>query len=346
MLVDDNGNHGEEHSQQGGKGQRFGKRFTDSVLIGDAAQRRGENNDRKTNQPHLRQMQRQRGNQPHADKRLDNQLHGVLTGALLAALVVVFAQDLTHRLRQRFAIAKRFGFLHENAGEDAADKDRHAHGRDAQQEIAEAPARRVRDNQVLRLTDHRHHAAKRSADARVHHQTAQKRAKALKRGAAFVVKLGIIYQLLALITIRRDAMVDTVKAHRHANHYSNDRQRVEKRGKKRRRKAECQREQGFGANAQQQAGENEQQQLLHKINARHHKNQQQHDGEVICHFFAHVFGAGHPDKQCLDGQQPAGQQRVALQRHRQREDKLNDQQPAGGEGAYPENQRIKNQKAK
>ncbi|MNT40624.1 hypothetical protein D3C72_1769490 [compost metagenome] len=60
--------------------------------------------------------------------------------------------------------------------------------------------------------------------------------------------------------------------------------------------------------------------------------------------FAHPVGAGHADQYRLNGQQAARQQGIALQRHRQREDKFDDQQPTRDEGVdQEENQRIDQQ---
>ncbi|VEA74018.1 Uncharacterised protein [Serratia rubidaea] len=140
-------------------------------------------------------------------------------------------------------------------------------------------------------------------------------------------------------------MVDRVKPAGDADHHGDDRQGVKKRREHRRRQTERQRQQHLGADIQQQLGKHEQQQLLHKVDAGHHKDQQQQHFEIIGDFFTDVRRAGHADGDRLQRQQAAGLQRVALKRHRQGEDKFRHQQPAGGEGAYQEkDQRINRQK--
>ena len=135
-------------------------------------------------------------------------------------------------------------------------------------------------------------------------------------------------------------MIDTVEAYRDADDYGDNRQGIEKCRQERSGETEGQRQQSFATNGQQQAGKDEQQQLFHKVDARHHKNQQQQDFQIGGDLVAHVFGGGHADKYGLDGQQPAGNQRVAFQRHGQREDKLHHQQPSGDKRIDQKDQRV------
>ncbi|MNI86136.1 hypothetical protein D3C73_1432000 [compost metagenome] len=58
------------------------------------------------------------------------------------------------------------------------------------------------------------------------------------------------------------------------------------------------------------------------------------------------LGRGHLQQQCLDQQQAARHQRVALERHGQGEDEFQHQQPTGGYRADgPQHQGIEQQKA-
>ena len=61
-------------------------------------------------------MQRQRSHQPDANNRLDNQTDFILTGTLVAALIVKLLQHFADFLRQRFAVAKPTQLLYQQAG--------------------------------------------------------------------------------------------------------------------------------------------------------------------------------------------------------------------------------------
>ena len=131
MLIDNHRHHREENGQQSGERQRFGKGFTDRVLVGDTRKGGGEDNHRQPNQPHFRQMQRQRQHQPNADNPLNDKPHGFLLRALLAAALVVVVEDFSHRIGQFGAVAEGFAFLQQETGENAAEKYRNGHRRHA-----------------------------------------------------------------------------------------------------------------------------------------------------------------------------------------------------------------------
>lgn len=89
---------------------------------------------------------------------------------------------------------------------------------------------------------------------------------------------------------------------------------------------------GSWSGSDQQLGKHIEQQLLHEIDAGHHEDQQQQYLDIGHQFMLDLLGRGHADQHGFDGQQAAGLQRIALERHGQREDELDDQQPAGDEG--------------
>ncbi|MNN56967.1 hypothetical protein D3C81_1719280 [compost metagenome] len=104
-------------------------------------------------------------------------------------------QHIANRAGQLGAIAEAFGFLEQHTGQQPADKDRDAHRRHAQEEFGKVPARGFRNNEVLRLADHRHHPAECRADAGVHHQAAQERTKLFQNVALRHVNLAVILQI-------------------------------------------------------------------------------------------------------------------------------------------------------
>ena len=104
-------------------------------------------------------MQCQRSHQPDADNRLDNQTNFILTGTLVATLIVKLLQHFADFLRQRFAVAKTTQLLHQQAGQQATNQNRNGHWRHAQEEIAKMPASCFSDDQVLWFAHHGHHAA-------------------------------------------------------------------------------------------------------------------------------------------------------------------------------------------
>ena len=137
------------------------------------------------------------------------------------------------------------------------------------------PARGFGDNQVLRFANHRHHAAERGADPGVHHQAAQEAAKLLQDIAIVLLDMAVVEHIVIVRPRRSDFVINTVETHGDANHDRDNGQRVEKCGKKGGSDAKRQRQQHLAADAEQQTGEDEQQQLLHEIDPRHHKHQQQ-----------------------------------------------------------------------
>ena len=138
-------------------------------------------------------------------------------------------------------------------------------------------------------------------------------------------------------------MVNTVKADGDADHHRHNRQRIQEGREESRGEAKRQREQRFRRNAQQQTGEDKQQKLLHKVDPRHHEDQQQQDFKIRRYLVFNMLRAGHSNDHGFQRQQPAGQQRIALQRHRQGKDKLGDQHPPGNEGIQQKDNGINDQ---
>ena len=59
------------------------------------------------------------------------------------------------------------------------------------------PARSFSNNQVLRFTHHRHHAAQGGPDAGMHHQAAQEGAELFQHLAVVIIDLAVIKQVIA-----------------------------------------------------------------------------------------------------------------------------------------------------
>src|SRR5471030_3423775 len=125
-------------------------------------------------------MERQRHNQPDANQRLNAKLDSFLSRTVFTVFLIELFQHLKYRLRQLYTITKPAETFDQRTDDKAADKHRHADRRHADQEIGELPACAFGDDQVLRFTDHGHHAAQRRANARMHHQAAQKGAELLE----------------------------------------------------------------------------------------------------------------------------------------------------------------------
>ena len=171
-------------------------------------------------------MERQRGDQPDADDPLCNQAQRLLARPLASALQIEFMQFLTYRLRELCSVTKEAKLLHQQTGRQTADQHRHAHRRHSQEEITEVPTRRFGNDQVLRLTHHRHHAPQSGTHPGMHHQAAQEGAKLFQYLAVMRIDMAVILQILTR-TRGGHAVINTVKPHRDAYHHRDDRQRVQ-----------------------------------------------------------------------------------------------------------------------
>jgi hypothetical protein len=128
-------------------------------------------------------------------------------------------------------------------------------------------------------------------------------------------------------------VIHGIEAHADADQYGGHGQGIEKGGQERGDEAEQERQQDLGADFQEDAGEHEQQQFLHEVDARHHEHEQQNHLEVRLGLVKHRMRIGHAEHHRLDRQQAARLQGIAAQGQGQREDEFGDQHPAGGEGA-------------
>ncbi|MNF70404.1 hypothetical protein D3C84_523130 [compost metagenome] len=180
----------------------------------------------------------------------------------------------------------------------------------------------------------------------MHQQAAQEGAElfeipVMQRWQVLVI---VEFAVLARIITRSDTVIHRVKPHGGTDDHGGHGQGIEKSREERRKKAEHQRQHGFGANAEQQARKQKQQQVFHEVDAGHHEHQQQNHREVVQQFVIQRLGRGHLQQQRFDQQQAARHQRIALERHGQGEDELQHQQPTGRYRTHgPQHQGIENQ---
>ena len=337
-LVGDHGDDAEEHAQERGEGQRFLEGRADVVFLDDAVEGGLQDDDGEADQADLRNVEAEREDQHHRHRRLHDQLGlvaAVHPGSLLA---VVVRQHFHDRRRQQRPVAGDLQLLEQHAGRQPDDEHRQGHRRHAQEELHEHPVHALGDQHVLRFADDGGDAAQRRADRSVHHQAAQEGAEPLHvvagelRNGVFLAGFDDRIEPLDGF-LEHEAAIDLVEADSDADDDGGDRERIEERGKERRDGAEHERQQNLVADVDQQLGEGEEQQILHEVDARHHEHQQQDHREVVLHLLEDVPGAGHADEQRFDGEQAPRLQRIAAQRHRQREDELQHQHPAGDEAA-------------
>ncbi|MNE26204.1 hypothetical protein D3C80_1195600 [compost metagenome] len=193
------------------------------------------------------------------------------------------------------------------------------------------PTHLVADQQVLWLAHQGAHATQGGTHCAVHQQATQEVAELVE---VFAVQVGDLLvavhrAFLARVGAGRDAVVHGVEADRSADDHRRHGQRIEKRRQKRRQHAEQQRQNCLRAHPEQNARKQEQQQLLHEMDAGDHEHQQQDHREVVLQFLVQRLWRGHLQQQGFDQQQAARHQRVALQRHAQGEDEFEHQRPAG-----------------
>ncbi len=191
------------------------------------------------------------------------------------------------------------------------------------------------DQQVLRLAHQRAHAAQGGTHRAMHQQAAQEGAELVEVFTVQLCDLLVAVQrtVFARVGPGGYAVVHRIETDRGADDHGGHGQRIEKRRQECRQHAEQQRQNRLRTHPQQDAREQEQQQFLHEVDARHHEHQQQDHREVVLQLFIQGLWGGHLQQQGLDQQQAARHQRVALQRHAKGEDEFEHQCPAGGHRA-------------
>ena len=152
-----------------------------------------------------------------------------------------------------------------------------------------------------------------------------------------------VVMLMVEFLARRHLVIDTIEADGDGNYDGRDRQRIEERRQEGGRERKHQRQQDLGTHAQQDLGEREEQHLAQEINACHHEHEQHDDREVDLGLVEHHLGRCEAQDDRLDGEQPAGLQRIALERHGQCEYEFEDEHPARDERIVDDNNRVKDQ---
>ena len=177
----------------------------------------------------------------------------------------------------------------------------------------------------------------------MHHQAAQKAAELFQHVTIMLVDVAIVEDIVIIRARGGDAVIDAVEANGDADHYRHNGQRIEEGGEEGRCETKRERQQHLTANPQQQAGKDKQQQLLHKIDPRHHEHQQQEHFQIAGNLFTDMFRAGHADHHRLNRQQASRQERITLECHGEGKDKFHHQHPAGNKRIEVKNQRVNDQ---
>ena len=182
----------------------------------------------------------------------------------------------------------------------------------------------------------------------MHHQAPQESAKLreilLVQLDNFII--GAVIVVVVKLFARRDLVVNAVETNGHRDDHGCDGQRIQKRGQERRREREHQRQNNLRTHAQQDLGEDVQQHFPQEIDARHHEHQQHDDFKILFGFVNDAFRRRQPQQNCLDSQKTARLQRVAFQRHGQRENELRHQGPASHMWIDNHNERVQNEESK
>ena len=245
------------------------------------------------------------------------------------------------------AVAEPAQLLQQYAGYQADHENGHGGRGHTHEKFDEVPARTACDQEVLRFPHRRTDTAERGAHGAMHEQVAQKRSKGLQVRAVDIGD-GLVFAVFVVITESLAGgypVVHAVEIDCHADDDGGYRQRIEKGGEHRGDQAEQERDNGLRADAQNDLGEGEQQQLFHEVDAGNHEDQQQDHREGGEDFVGDRVRRRHADEHSFQGDQPAGLQRIAAQRHGQRENELENDDPAGGERADRQHQqRVGNQK--
>ncbi len=330
MLVVQHCDDCEKHHEQRRERQRGLEGLAQPLLFGDAGQRGGQHDHQQADDADLGDVQAQRDDQDDRGQRLRDQRRDFARRALATLLAIVLGEHLPHVGRQARAVAEPAQLFDEHARHQPYRQHGQRHRRHPCEKFDERPVRVLRDQQVLRLAHLRHDAAERSTDCGVHHQPAQERAKCIEIGAVqllhFLVAADVVLDVVLLAG--SEAMEHLVEAGAHRDQHRDDRERIEKGRERRRGQAEDQGQRESRADAEQDLREHEQQQLAQEVDARDHEHEQQDDRHGSQRFVVDRSRRRQSDQHALDRQQAAGLQRVAPQRHRQREDELEQQQPA------------------
>ena len=110
----------------------------------------------------------------------------------------------------------------------------------------------------------------------MHQQAAQKSTKLLQVFTVLSAKFIIVAMIVTVIEVltRGNFVIHAVKADGHTDQNGGHRQRIKKGRQQGGGDTEQKRQQRFGANTKQNLGEGKQQQVFHKVDACHHKDQQ------------------------------------------------------------------------
>ena len=191
-----------KHDQQCRERQRLLERVPDTMFFSNTVKRRRKNNDHQANNTRLGQAESQRDHQQACNHSLHNNRHLLRLCSILGGLTIVIFQNLTHFRRQFRAIAEDAEKFHGHTGNESDNQYRYRNVHHVDEELSEVPAHDLGDQQVLRLTDQRHHSTKRRTDRTVHHQVAQEGAKLfeiLPMQLGYVVVAAVIMILMKFL---------------------------------------------------------------------------------------------------------------------------------------------------
>jgi hypothetical protein len=314
--------------------------------VNDARHRRGQHDNGQADQADLGPVEGQGHDQKHRNNGLHDQRRA-LRGCSLAILdPVVFLQNMACGLRHFGAVGKDLEPLHGQAGQHSDGKHGHADGRDTHEEFDELPSCHLADQQVLGLAHQRADAAQRGAHGPMHHQVAQEGAELFEVAPGLAADTGVVGMVVVVVETLAgcDLVVNRVQAGGYRDDHRGYRQRVEESGQDGGREAEHQRQEHLRADAYQDLGEDEQQQIFQEKDSGDHENQQQDHCKVGLRLEIDGFRMRHSQHHGLQREQAAGLQGVALQGHGQAEDELAHQHPAGNERPQtPEDDRVDEQ---
>ena len=176
-------------------------------------------------------MEGQCSDQPDTDKALNNQLHFFLFGPACRRFLCIIFQYGSDPLRQFRTVTEQFKPFYQVADQKTTDKHRNRHRRHAQEEIHEIPSGMFGNNQVLRFTDHGHHAAQCGTDTGMHHQAAQESTELIQCLTLFgAVDKFIITERHRFFSGRGILMINRIKPDRHTDHHGDHRQCIQKCG--------------------------------------------------------------------------------------------------------------------
>ena len=286
-------------------------------------------------------MEGQAQHQEHGNGCLNPEVENLLLGQLRRLFIVKLLEDGTHALGQLRAVACNAELLDQDGRQQADKQHGHGHRGHTDEELGEVPLHDVANQQVLRLAHDSADTAQGGAHGCMHHDVAQERTELLQICAVVLLHGSIVPHIVAFVVVLqtgRHLVVNAVETGGHGNDHRRHREGVQERRQQGCKHAEQQGDAELGAHADQNLGEGEQQHLFHEGDTRHHEDQQQDDREVGLGFMIDSLGRRHADDDSFEGQQATGLQRVALERHCQRENEFCDEGPASDKGVYKEEQ--------